>query len=179
MELCLSCTNPSICDNDEDADSDNDNNVDDKWSDRRTDRYMLLKGLRPVLKGFVVTMHEGEFKTGSQIPRPIGWGIWRTFCTNPSALWQKTDRSVLITNIKWHFQFHLVNVSILHLKYEFGARSVSHFACHLHCYIMWCLLITGIVSSQCLSARDTVLMTCCLTPLISACLKRLKRILPQ
>ena len=31
--------------------------------------YVLLKGLRPVLEGFVVPMHEGACETGSQIPR--------------------------------------------------------------------------------------------------------------
>ena len=31
----------------------------------------MFKGLRPVLEGFVVTMHEGACETGSQIPRAI------------------------------------------------------------------------------------------------------------
>ena len=31
--------------------------------------HKLLKGLRPVLEGFVVPMHEGACETGSQIPR--------------------------------------------------------------------------------------------------------------
>ena len=55
----------------------------------------LFKGLRPVLEGFVVTMHEGACETGSQIPRAIARGIWRTVRTSPSALWQQTptDRS--------------------------------------------------------------------------------------
>ena len=44
------------------------------------------------------------------------------------------DRSVIIKIITWHFQFHPVNVSIPHLKYECGARSDSHFACFSHCY---------------------------------------------
>ena len=56
---------------------------------------VLLKGLRPVLEGFVVTMHEGACETGSQIPRALALGIWRTVRTSPSALWQQTptDRS--------------------------------------------------------------------------------------
>ena len=29
----------------------------------------IFKGLRPVLEGFVVPMHEGACETGSQIPR--------------------------------------------------------------------------------------------------------------
>ena len=54
-----------------------------------------FKGLRPVLEGFVVTMHEGACETGSQIPRALARGIWRTVRTSPSALWQQTptDRS--------------------------------------------------------------------------------------
>ena len=42
----------------------------------------LVKGLRPVLEGFVVTMHEGACETGSQIPRALARGIWRTVRTN-------------------------------------------------------------------------------------------------
>ena len=34
----------------------------------------LFKGLRPVLEGFVVTMHEGACETGSQIPRALARG---------------------------------------------------------------------------------------------------------
>ena len=35
----------------------------------------VLKGLRPVLEGFVVTMHEGACETGSKIPRALARGI--------------------------------------------------------------------------------------------------------
>ena len=58
-------------------------------------RDKLIKGLRPVLEGFVVTMHEGACETGSQIPRALARGIWSTVRTSPSALWQQTptDRS--------------------------------------------------------------------------------------
>ena len=56
---------------------------------------MLIKGLRPALEGFVVTMHEGACEAGSQIPRALARGIWRTVRTSPSAWWQQTptDRS--------------------------------------------------------------------------------------
>ena len=55
----------------------------------------VFRGLRPVLEGFVVPMHEGACKTGSQIPRTLARGIWRTVRTSPSALGQQTptDRS--------------------------------------------------------------------------------------
>ena len=36
---------------------------------------LLIKGLRPVLEGFVVTMHEGACETGSQISRALARGI--------------------------------------------------------------------------------------------------------
>ena len=108
-------------------------------------------------------------------PRDLTYYSHKPECivtTNP-------DRSVLITIITWHFQLHIVNVSILQLKYEYGARSESRFACYSHCYITWCPLTTGIVDPQCPSARDAVLVSRYLTPLISACLKPLKRILQQ
>ena len=44
--------------------------------------YDLFKGLRPVLEGIVVTIHEGVCETGSQIPRPNGLGIGRTVLTS-------------------------------------------------------------------------------------------------
>ena len=50
----------------------------------------VLLGLRSVLQGFLVTMHEGMCETGNQIPSPIGRGIWRTVHTSLSALWQQT-----------------------------------------------------------------------------------------
>ena len=141
----------------------------------------LDKGLRLVLEGFVITMYEGKCETESQIPRPCA--LWQPICgscTKPECIvTTNPDRSVLITIITWHFQFHLVNVSILCLKYEYGAWGESRFACYSHCYVIWCPLMTGIVASQCTSASDAVLMTCFLTPLTSACLKPLKRILPQ
>ena len=39
-----------------------------------------------------------------------------------------------------------MNVSILHLKYEYGARSESRFAYYSHCYVTWCPLTTGSVA---------------------------------
>ena len=37
---------------------------------------------------------------------------------------------IIITIITCHFQFHVVNVSMLRLKYKYGTRSKSRFACH-------------------------------------------------
>ena len=36
----------------------------------------IFKGLRPVLEGFVVPLHEGACKTGSQIPRALARGAY-------------------------------------------------------------------------------------------------------
>ena len=134
---------------------------------------ITLKGLRQVLQGFVVTMHEGTWKTGSQIlseyPRDLTYCLHKPECivtTNP-------DRWVLIMLKTWHFKYHLVNVSILYLKYEFGAQSKSRFVCYSHCYVMWYPLMTGMVTSQCLWARNTALVMHDFTPLILACLKPL------
>ena len=95
-----------------------------------------------------------------------------TYCSHKPKCIVTTnpDRSVLITIITWHFQFHPVNVSILHLKDDYRARSESRFACYAHCYVTWCPLTTGIVASQCPSARDAVLVMRYLTPFTSACL---------
>ena len=46
----------------------------------------MFEGLRPVLGGFVVPMHEGVFETGSQNPRALAQGIWRTVRTSPIGL---------------------------------------------------------------------------------------------
>ena len=108
-------------------------------------------------------------------PRDLTYCSHKPECivtTNP-------DRSVLITIITCHFQFRPVNVSILHLKYDYRARSESRFACNSHCYVTWYPLTTGIVASQCPLARDAVLVTRYLTPFRSACLNSFLRFLPQ
>ena len=77
------------------------------------------------------------------------------------------DRSVLVTIITWHSQLHLVNVSILLVRYEYGVRSESRYACYSHRYVTRCPLTT-----------DDALVIFYLMPLISACLNRLTGILP-
>ena len=90
-----------------------------------------------------------------------------------------SDRLVLIMIITWQFQFSPMNVSILHLKYKYHARSESCFACYSHCHVTWCPLMTGIVALQFASSRDAVLVTRYLTPFISACLNSLNQLLLQ
>ena len=104
-----------------------------------------------------------------------------TYCSHKpeSIVTTNPDRSVLIPIITWHFQFRPVNVSILHLKYDCRARSESRFACYSHCNVTWYPFATGIVASQCPSARDAVLVTRYLTPFISVCLNSVLRFLPQ
>ena len=90
-----------------------------------------FKGLRPVLEGFVVPMHDVACESGSQIPRALARGIWRTVRTSPSAIGTTNpDTSVLIMIITWHFQFHPVNASNLHVKgaYVLEARDVPRAA---------------------------------------------------
>ena len=87
-----------------------------------------IKGLRPVLEGFVVPMNEGAREAGSQIPRANALGIWLPASHKPECIGTTNpDRSVLIPIITWHFQFHSVNVSNLHVKGTFvlEARAVS------------------------------------------------------
>ena len=91
-----------------------------------------------------------------------------TYCSHKPECIVTTnpDRSVLITIITWHFQFHPVNVSILCLKFAFCARCESYFACYSHCYIT-----TGIVTPKYASSRDAALVIHYLPNLISTCLK--------
>ena len=91
----------------------------------------------------------GVVRTVRQIPRAKAHGIWLPVSHAPSCIvTTNPDRSVLITIITWHFQFRPVNVSIFHLKYDYRARSESHFACYSHCYVTWYPLTTGIVIFQ-------------------------------
>ena len=82
-------------------------------------------------------------------------------------------------NHDFHLQFHFVNVSIIHLKYEYLARSERRFAWCSYCYVIWCPLTTGIVAPQCLSSKDAALVTHYLPPLISVSLNTLKRFIHQ
>ena len=90
-------------------------------------------------------MHEGVCETGSEIPRPLGRRIWRTVRTSPSEL--------------WHFQIHLVNVNILHLKSEYRAPRKSRFACCSPCYVMRCPLTMEIVAYLIMPVAHSLLHT--------------------
>ena len=58
---------------------------------------------------------------------------------------QARDRSFLL---KIFLKFYPMDVCILRLKGDFGARSESHFKCYYHYYVMWCPFTTGIVALQ-------------------------------
>ena len=75
----------------------------------------------------------GRVRTGSPIPRPLGWGIGRTVRTSPSASDNKPRQIGLNHDYNVIFSISPVTVSNLYLKSEYGARSKSRFACYSHC----------------------------------------------
>ena len=104
-------------------------------------------------------------KTWGVSPRDLTYCSHKSVCivtTNPGG-------SVLIAFISCYFQFRPVNVSILYLRCQYHARSESRFACLSHCYVSWCPLTTGIVTSQ-FPPRVAALATRHLTHFILACL---------
>ena len=104
-------------------------------------------------------------KTWGVSPRDLTYCSHKSVCivtTNPGG-------SVLIAFISCYFQFRPVNVSILYLRCQYHARSESRFACFSQCYVTWCPLTTGIVTSQ-FPPRDAALATRHLTHFILACL---------
>ena len=149
---------------------------------------MLVKGAPGIMSGIKTgsggvwcnnarrRVRNRKSNTEADRPRDLTYCSHKPECivtTNP-------DRSVLNTVITWHFRFHRVNISILHIKYEYCARSASQSACYSHCYVTWwCTLMMGVAASQCPSAREAALVTGYLTHLISACLNPLKMILLQ
>ena len=80
---------------------------------------------------------------------------------------------------RWFGLYHHYNTTFWILKGGYGARSQRCFLCFSYCYVARCLLTVEIVTSQCLSARDAVLIACYFTSLISVCLNVVKTILPQ
>ena len=144
----------------------------------------MFKGLRPVLGGGGggCCCHNARGRVRNRKSNPEGVSPRDlTYCSHKPECIVTTnpDGSVLITIITWHLQFRPVNVSILHLKDDYRARSESRFACYSHCYVTWCPLTTGIVASQCPSARGAVLVRRYLMHFISACLNSFLRFLPQ
>ena len=119
-------------------------------------------------------MHEGACEQEVKLfARDLIHCSYKPKCTVTTNL----DKSVLITIIACHFQFHFAIVSIFHFKFEYGAQNDISFACYSHCYVTWYPLSTGIVASQCLLSWDAAPVTSNLRPLISVGLNPLKRIL--
>ena len=135
----------------------------------------LFEGLRSVLEGFVVTMHEGACEQEVVKPRDLTHSSHKLECIGTT----NSDRSVIIAITVKHFQFHLVNVNILHLHYEYGSTNESRFACCSHYYVTWCPLTTGIVASQCPSLGTATLVTRSLHTFNIGVFKSVKRIVPQ
>ena len=140
---------------------------------------IFIKGIRPVPGRFGCPNALGLVRNRNSNPGGVSHRDL-TYCSHKPECIGTTnpDRSVLITIITWHFQFHPVNISNLHVKgaYVFEARAVT---CSSHCYVTSCPLTTGIVASQYPSSRDAELVRGCLSPLISACLNTVKATLPQ
>ena len=94
-----------------------------------------------------VCCHNAQGHMGNSKSNPKGVRLRdRTHCSHkPECIVTiNPDRSVLIMITTWHFQFHPVDVSISLLKGE--ARVI--FTWYSHCYVTWCPLRTGIVTSQ-------------------------------
>ena len=93
--------------------------------------------------GCDVPMHEGACATGRQIPRH------KPECIGTTHL----DRSLLITIITWHFQFHPANVCNLHVKGAYVRRE-SRFTRSSHCNDGNCRLTIPVVEGRC--AREVL-----------------------
>ena len=76
--------------------------------------------------------------------------------------------------VTWHFSFSPMNVSILHFKGKYGARSGSRFTCYSHCYVIKCPLMMGIVRQH---QGTLCFMTSYFISFTSACLNVVKTIL--
>ena len=105
---------------------------------------VMFKGLRPVLEGFVVPMREDACK---QEVKSHKFDCFET--TYP-------DRSVLITIITWHIQFHAVKVSNRHVKgaYVLEARAVSRAPAIVTSRGAPCRLTIPVVKGRC--AREAL-----------------------
>ena len=80
------------------------------------------------LSGFVVPMQEGACETGSQIPRALARGIWRTIRTNPS----KTGLNPLSNHIDIKLSYGIIhpfphfNVGLVEPAMGFEHGIVTH-----------------------------------------------------
>ena len=104
--------------------------------------------------------------TGRQILKPIAEGFDAQFAQARAHCDNKPRQIGVNTIITWHLQFHLENIDILHLNYEYGSRIESRFATPIVTSRNApndgnCRLTMPGVKGRC--ARDVLL-----TPLISA-----------
>ena len=140
----------------------------------------ILKELKPVLEGFVVTMFEGACKTGSPTMRPLQV-IGHTVCKsgksmciekkNPDKIGLHHDYNMTCLNSLWECQYFPCKRCISCSKQE-----QFHMLLLLICHTVPlndvnCFLKIPIVKERC--AHDHYL-----TPLISSCLFVLKTTLP-
>ena len=98
-------------------------------------------------------------------PEAVRPRVWAYCPYKPECIvTKKTDTPAFFT-IKKTWEMHL----------GLEARAVSCAAP----IVTWCPLTTKLVASECPCPRDAVLATCYLTPLKSACLNPVERIIPQ
>ena len=100
----------------------------------------------------------------SQCHRPSDFTY--CWCMPECIVITKADRAVLITIVTWLFRFRpmVVSASILLLEGEYVARIERHLKWYSHCFVTLCSSTTGIVVSQCPSARDAKVVTRYLRP---------------
>ena len=91
-----------------------------------------IEVLRPVLEEFIVRIHEGACETGSQIPRALARGIWRTIRTSPTCVTRTP-----------HFpatDSHILTIGVV-LKYLYCYEMPSDM---IHHTVKWTIIYTCI-----------------------------------
>ena len=91
---------------------------------------LWFKGLTPVLKRFVVTMHEGACEIGSQIPRALAL----TYCS------QKPESSIQNAICAFAFWAFFVNVSG-EITAPYFPKTISRKTKYCACFLSWIMKI--------------------------------------
>ena len=123
---------------------------------------VLIKGLRLFLKEFVVTMHEGTCEQVQSIGHNVeGLDVLiaqaQVHCDNKTQqIGPNQDYNMTFSISSREYQYSPLKMRIWCLKQEQFHMLVPLLSPMLP-------LTTGIVTSQCLSSRETMLVTCCLT----------------
>ena len=89
-----------------------------------------------------VTMHEDVAEQEVQFRGRQAESLYAIF-TQAWVHCNNKTLQILFTNMTWYLQFSPVNVGILRLRGEYGARSKICLALSSHCYVAWCPLTEG------------------------------------